>query len=404
MFRFLLSLPLAVAAALVSSAASAIPPDPVPSLDLRGYRPSTDPSSSLFLEAASTPAHGDWNLGVAFSYVHRPVVLRDEKTFDHVFSVISHQLTGDLVANIGALGRLSFGADLPFAMYQTGDAPTYDSIATLGPTSIKAQALGDLAFTGKLLIVAPTAGDMGGFALALHERFTAPTGDRDSFLGEGAITSTTRFLAEYRLFVLALQAAVGVKLRAETERFACALHPQPPQGREDLCATRIGHELPFAFGVSFRPQALGIDPAGRFTVFLETQGHIPIYPASPFAWTDPAALEVGLGGRVALGDFSIVAGASTGFFGIGTGPLRAMLSVGWAPRIRDVDQDGVPDEEDQCREIPEDKDGFEDQDGCPDGDNDDDGVPDNEDRCPKQKEDEDGIADDDGCPEAAWGT
>jgi len=111
-----------------------------------------------------------------------------------------------------------------------------------------------------------------------------------------------------------------------------------------------------------------------------------------------------VGARVALGNFALVGGVSMGFIGIGTGPLRAMFSFTWAPRVRDVDEDGVPDDEDQCRELPEDKDGFQDQDGCPDGDNDDDGVPDNEDRCPQQKEDEDEIDDDDGCPEGAWGT
>jgi hypothetical protein len=122
----------------------------------------------------------------------------------------------------------------------------------------------------------------------------------------------------------------------------------------------------------------------------------------PFQNRTLAAFEAGLGARAQLGDFMILAGASRGFFGgLGTGPLRVMLGVGWAPRVRDVDQDGVPDETDQCRELAEDKDNFEDQDGCPDGDNDDDGVPDNEDKCPKTKEDEDGTADDDGCPESA---
>lgn len=398
-FSSRLLLGLGLGALLASRPAAAIEPDPVPSLDLRGYRPSTDPRAGLFLEPVSVPAHGDWNLAVYGSYAHRPIALRDPATTEHYFDVIAQQFTGDLVVGIGALGRLSFGANLPFAVYQTGDTPDFDSIATLGETNIPEQALGDLAFTGKLVLVAPTAGDLGGFALGLHERFTVPTGHRGSFLGEGAVTSTTRLLAEYRLLVLGFHLAAGVKLRAETERFACAHIPlTDPYG----CRQRIGHELPFSFGLSFRPQALGIDDAGRFTVFAETNGHLPLYPKSPFLNRTLAAFEAGLGARAQLGDFSILAGASFGFFGgIGTGPLRVMLGVGWAPRVADVDQDGVPDEADQCRELAEDKDGFEDHDGCPDGDNDDDGVPDNEDKCPKEKEDEDGTDDDDGCPEPA---
>jgi len=98
-----------------------------------------------------------------------------------------------------------------------------------------------------------------------------------------------------------------------------------------------------------------------------------------------------------------VLGASSGLFGMGTGPIRGMFTFSWAPRVHDADHDGVPDDVDQCRELSEDRDGFEDEDGCPDGDNDDDGVPDVDDKCPTQKEDEDGVDDDDGCPERGWG-
>ena len=54
---------------------------------------------------------------------------------------------------------------------------------------------------------------------------------------------------------------------------------------------------------------------------------------------------------------------------------------------------------DKCPLIPEDIDGFEDQDGCPDKDNDQDGIVDARDRCPDQPENIDGIEDEDGCPE-----
>jgi hypothetical protein len=54
---------------------------------------------------------------------------------------------------------------------------------------------------------------------------------------------------------------------------------------------------------------------------------------------------------------------------------------------------------DRCVNVPEDKDGFEDHDGCPDPDNDKDGIPDKKDKCPDQAEDMDGFEDADGCPE-----
>jgi outer membrane protein OmpA-like peptidoglycan-associated protein len=65
----------------------------------------------------------------------------------------------------------------------------------------------------------------------------------------------------------------------------------------------------------------------------------------------------------------------------------------------DNDGDGIPDALDKCPNDPEDKDGFEDQDGCPDLDNDNDGIPDALDKCPNEPEDKDGFEDQDGCPD-----
>ncbi len=65
----------------------------------------------------------------------------------------------------------------------------------------------------------------------------------------------------------------------------------------------------------------------------------------------------------------------------------------------DQDGDGIPDEVDQCIDVPEDLDGFEDLDGCPDFDNDKDGIYDAQDQCPSVPEDRDGFMDTDGCPE-----
>ena len=67
--------------------------------------------------------------------------------------------------------------------------------------------------------------------------------------------------------------------------------------------------------------------------------------------------------------------------------------------MRDSDGDGIQNASDKCPLIPEDKDGHEDDDGCPDDDNDGDRRPDDEDKCADEAEDLDGFDDDDGCPE-----
>jgi OmpA-OmpF porin, OOP family len=65
----------------------------------------------------------------------------------------------------------------------------------------------------------------------------------------------------------------------------------------------------------------------------------------------------------------------------------------------DPDKDGIAGAADQCPNEAEDKDGFQDEDGCPDPDNDGDGIPDESDKCPNEAEDKDGFQDEDGCPD-----
>jgi len=84
------------------------------------------------------------------------------------------------------------------------------------------------------------------------------------------------------------------------------------------------------------------------------------------------------------------------------------------PVAKDSDGDAVPDDIDRCPLDPEDKDTFQDEDGCPDADNDGDGIVDKADGCPNDAgpietrgcpvldKDGDGVADpDDKCPEVA---
>jgi outer membrane protein OmpA-like peptidoglycan-associated protein len=69
------------------------------------------------------------------------------------------------------------------------------------------------------------------------------------------------------------------------------------------------------------------------------------------------------------------------------------------PPPPDTDGDGILDAQDRCPREAEDKDGFEDADGCIDRDNDADNVPDDRDPCMNEPEDKDGFADEDGCPD-----
>lgn len=68
----------------------------------------------------------------------------------------------------------------------------------------------------------------------------------------------------------------------------------------------------------------------------------------------------------------------------------------------DSDGDGLLDNVDACPDQPEDVDGFQDTDGCPDTDNDGDGIADADDQCPNEPETFNGVDDEDGCPDASY--
>jgi outer membrane protein OmpA-like peptidoglycan-associated protein len=87
---------------------------------------------------------------------------------------------------------------------------------------------------------------------------------------------------------------------------------------------------------------------------------------------------------------------STGFE---AADVRLILGFVFEPSIGDRDGDGYKDDQDACPDEPEDFDGFQDGDGCPEPDNDNDGILDVDDRCPNVPEDRDGDQDEDGCPE-----
>jgi len=97
----------------------------------------------------------------------------------------------------------------------------------------------------------------------------------------------------------------------------------------------------------------------------------------------------------------------TGLVGARGDDFRFTTGITWAPQPagaaapgrNDKDGDGIPDSVDGCADDSEDKDGFQDEDGCPDIDNDGDGIGDADDQCPNEPEDKDGFKDGDGCRE-----
>jgi OOP family OmpA-OmpF porin len=354
-----------------------------PSVNVRAFTPPTDPNGSLYLEPTPTPGPAALNAAAWFVYSLRPAVLRDGSGAV-VTSLLTHQISADLVGNIGVGQRLAFGFDVPVVLEQSGENTALARAIQGGAPP--AQALGDLAIVAKGNLV--SYGPIGGFGLSLLLRGTLPTGSRSSYVGEGAARGEARLLGEYEIVAVSLQATAG---------FA------PRFGERDVVGRAYQDEVPWGIGVSVRPQAFGLDDEGRWTWMADLHGAALLGPTGAAAAggqvTAVSPVLAGVAARFAMRQLSVVLGvefAATRAFG--NPPLQVLASLQWAPRQADQDQDGVPDEVDQCPELPEDRDGFEDQDGCPDWDNDGDGVPDKEDACPNEAGEPQADPKRNGCP------
>jgi hypothetical protein len=381
-----LAILLGLALAFVAGAA---PADDRPGLDLRTWRPSTDPNASLAMEPAVTPGPGVLTVGAYGHYDFHPISLR--RPDDTNVRPLAHALGVDAIVNLGIGQRLALGAFVPVVLYQTGDSlPSTVASVPSAPTS----AFGDMGLTVKGALI---RNEQGGFGLAALGLVSLPTGDRSGFAGETAPTASARLLAEYTLLVAVAQASIGYKLRVDHHTWPTA----------EAGGVRFGDEIPWSVGIGLRPGLTGIDPGNRQRIDLAVHGWLPAGPVGPFGTGDPGSsalspVMLALSDRIEIGhyrDTFLTVGGEVGLTqAVGAPVFRAIVGVGWTPRAHDLDGDGIKDDIDGCPEIPEDKDGFEDADGCPEIDNDNDGIIDKEDACPNVA----GVASSDrsknGCP------
>jgi outer membrane protein OmpA-like peptidoglycan-associated protein len=212
------------------------------------------------------------------------------------------------------------------------------------------------------------------FVFGLSAGATFPSGGSANFLGDRSVTGRVRALLEYqaseRFRALVM---LGGLLREKSQAFQAVM----------------GNQMLYGAAVDFR-----VLP--DMSVLGEINGRIG-------SWTyvdgNPAECDVAMRAYLPA-MFSLLMGVGVGVdHGVGSPMFRGFVGVGWAPDFRDRDHDGIIDSLDRCPDEPEDKDGFQDDDGCPDEDNDNDGIPDAVDKCPNQPETFNHYKDEDGCPD-----
>jgi outer membrane protein OmpA-like peptidoglycan-associated protein len=219
-----------------------------------------------------------------------------------------------------------------------------------------------------------------------------PTATAERFMGEKQLTPQLmgvldKEFGRTRRFRASLNG--GIKLRSETTFTDMGDSGAPIGTGRTISASA---ELPFGVGFAY-----ALSPQ-KFDLIGEVFGAIPLGTHESYR-----PLEAIGGVKLYLARNSYLA------FGFGRGLIanqggnpnaRGFISIVFEPSLGDRDGDGLKDDVDKCPDDPEDRDGFEDEDGCPEPDNDRDGILDVDDKCPLIPEDLDGFQDEDGCPDA----
>jgi OmpA-OmpF porin, OOP family len=354
--------------------------EPLPGVDVRTWMPSSDPHASLVVEPVASPGPFVWSTAAWLHYDNDSVVLRSAATGAVVSRPLENDVGLDITANLGLGSRSSIGVRLPMFLDASGSGGLPATDLTAG--HVPRAGFGDVALLGKGTLV---SNDGGGFGLAALGSVRFPTGVLTSFESDSAPVITARLLAALSLRMASATASLGYTLRTRHEEW-------PASGAGGVV---FGDEIPWTIGLSVFPGKAGplaaLDRGARQTWEVALHGSLPAGPVGPFGLGDPgsAALSpalLALSDRIGLGHFRdgfVLAGVDVGLDrAIGVPSARVTLAVGWALSGHDRDNDGIEDDRDQCPDIAEDRDGFEDADGCPEVDNDDDGIIDTEDACP----------------------
>lgn len=302
-------------------------------LDVERFKPALTWDSFVVTEGSAI--RPDWpndaiHLGAAANFSLNPLVVvgpggQIEQRF------VSRRLGADLYAGTTVIEPLSIAVGVPVFAAQAGD---------LDPNPA---GFGDVRLIPKVRIL----DDRSAFGLALLTEVRLPTHSDDEFSGGARSPVFAPKLAIDHRFPFGFRVGgnAGVLLREGTQ----------------FQNVRAASEFTYSaaaelhLGGYYRPLALGADVHGGTGLRELNYEELPL-EAQTYVRVDLSDTVVFHGGP----GFGVIPG-------YGTPTLRVFAGIRWAPTSHDADHDGIPDEEDRCRTVPEDRNGKEDLDGCPDG-------------------------------------
>jgi outer membrane protein OmpA-like peptidoglycan-associated protein len=353
----------------------------------------------LDVESGKVGKQLSFDVGLWLGYAKDPLTVYraqggDE---DQVGALIGDRFGGALAGSLAVVDQLQLGLTLPLVLAQQESGGT--GIPNASPDSF---GLGNLEVAPKLQMLRQ---DQVGLDISLLVGVMLPTTTSDDYFGDDGFVATPE-LALSRNFGGGVHGALNAGYRFRK--------------RAQLLNLVVNDEIIGRAGLAYRFKDNGGPP-----LELGLTGSTATAAKDPFKTPnqDYAELIFGAGydivsteGKTMKGAWQLFGAGGMGIArGFGTPEYRALLGVRLAvgpvdepppsppaaPAPVDTDGDGLLDNVDKCPEQPEVKNGFQDEDGCPDEipDTDGDGLRDPDDKCPQEPEDKDTFQDEDGCPD-----
>lgn len=342
------------------------------------------PESTFFRAAGphETRADGEveFAFGLGLEYAKDPLrtVGVDVAGGERVLaSLVDHAVFARVAASITPMGWISFDLNVPFALYETGDARTV-SYAGSRITPVSTQGIGDPRVGLRLRFV-----DTDAFDLHLGGRVWAPIG------------SSSAYLSDHRLRA---EVELGAAGELASLLYGCSFGVAP-----GFFMPRDGDRLAASCGVHAKltpALSAGIEPSVVVVRDIDAK-----QVAGTQLLIEPLAAA-----QLKAGEFRVSIGGGPGFGSApGAAQVRLMLGIAYVGvgkpeaakvTVADGDLDEIPDREDACPEEAGPTSKIKDRHGCPTQDRDGDGVRDGDDYCP----DRPGVAHADpkgnGCPDS----
>lgn len=318
-----------------SAARAACEPGLSTCIEADTYWPHAGPAYFNIVGGTATTAPGTVGFGWATTYVARPIVLLlpSSQAGGTEVPAVNHLWNATFLFSYGIIDRLEANVAVPATLYRDGTG--ISTLTQQTSTELSRAGLRDLRFGATYALVPQPTTEAGGFSLGSRLQFALPTGNEAAFSGDRTAVAIPSLAADFRRGPLVVGGELGARIR----------------GTNDLAGTRIGSQIAISFGMGSEilpGRALGILVEAIALPTLVDQHELsPASPQSgrtvsgdrrflmPTEWL--ASLRTA---ELMSGDLSLSVGAGgslglTGESGATSPSLRGVLSVRYAPRVRE---------------------------------------------------------------------